>query len=214
MGSLSPLLPIQQQRGIQHHRHSLAGDFLHDGLSLPLAGGDVREVLQITPQFLLHLLRHMGDSERGGVGNLSPGREGPEEHRVKVAVREDLGVPDLVAAGENEIIGQFGVLQFLKTLKPVAGDTQILFCKGLKALVAVFQRSIMQGRVNIRRGAAEAGGLAEKGVVLIDVVVNDLARSAAALYGALCGISLQQRTVMMDMIKGDKSCFQIGLPFF
>ena len=40
------------------------------------------------------------------------------------------------------------------------------------------------------------------------VVIHDLALAAAALHRALRGVGLEQGAVMMDMVKGDKSCLQ------
>ena len=203
-----PLLRRQQQRGVQHHGDVLPRDLLHDLAALPLPDGDVGETLQIAPQLLLHALRDMGDAEGRRVGDLPPGGEGAEEHRVEPAVREDLRVPDLVAAGEDQVIGQLRAAQLLQTLEPVAGDAEIVPGKALEPLIAVPQGLVVQRRVDVRRRAAHAGGLAEQVVVLVDVIVDDLARTAQGLHRPLRGRGLQQRPIVVDMIKGDKSCLQ------
>ena len=203
-----PLLRRQQQRGVQHHRDVLPRDLLHDLAALPLPDGDMGKTLQIAPQLLLHALRDMGDAEGRRVGDLPPGGEGAEEHRVEPAVREDLRVPDLVAAGEDQVIGQLRAAQLLQTLEPVAGDAEIVPGKALEPLIAVPQGLVVQRRVDVRRRAAHAGGLAEQVVVLVDVVVDDLAFTAQGLHRPLRGRGLQQRPIVVDMIKGDKSSLQ------
>ena len=122
----APLLPVQQQRGVQHHGHFLSRDMANDGLSLFFAGGNVGELGKISAQFFLHLLRHLRDTERGGIGDLPFIGERTEKHRIKMPVRENLRVPDLIAAGENHIIGQFRRGQLLHALKPVVGDAQVV----------------------------------------------------------------------------------------
>ena len=91
----------------------------------------------------------------------------------------------------------------------MAGDAQVLLGKLLEPLVAGLQRRVVQGGVNVGGGTAQAGGSAEEVVVLVDVIVHDLALAAAALHGALRGVGLEQGAVVMDMVKGDKSCLQL-----
>ena len=80
--------------------------------------------------------------------------------------------------------------------------------KALEPLVAVPQRLVVQRRVDVRRRAAHAGGLAEQVVVLVDVVVDDLARTAQGLHRPLRGVGLEEGAVVMNMVKGDKSGLQ------
>ena len=48
----------------------------------------------------------------------------------------------------------------------------------------------------------------EQVVVLVYIIINDLTFAAQRFHRPLCGIRLQKRAVMMDVVKGDKSCFQ------
>ena len=98
--------------------------------------------------------------------------------------------------------------QLLQALKPMAGDAQVVPGKLLKPLVAALQGLVMQGGMGVRRKASQARGLPEKGVVLIDIIVQNLALRPQGLHGPLGSRRLQQGAVMMDMIKGDKSCLQ------
>ena len=204
----SPLVRVQQQGGVQHHGEVLPGDLPQDLPPLGLPCGHMGEIFQIVPQLRLHLLRNGGNAEGGGVGDLPPVRKGAEKHRVEMPVRENLRVPDLVAAGEDQIVGQFCVAQLLQALKAVAGDAQMIFGEFFKPLVAGLQSLVMQGRVGIRRQAAQTRGSAEQGVILVDIIVYDLALRPQGLHSPLGRRRLQQGTVMVDMIKGDKSCFQ------
>ena len=202
-----PIRSLQQQRGIQYHRHVLPGDVPDNALPLPLPDGQVGEGLQIGPQLLLHAVRDAGDAEGWGIGDLSLVGEGPEEHRVEPAVGEDLRVPNLVTAGEQHIVGQLRLPQLLQALVAAAGNVQILPGKCLKPLVSGLQRAIVQGGVGVMGGASQAGGPLEQGVVLVHVVVDDLAFAPQGRHRPLRGVSLQHGAVVMDMVKGQQSCF-------
>ncbi len=71
-----------------------------------LPDGEMGKAVQVALQLRLHPLRDSGDAEGGGVGNAALLGKRAEKHRVKAAVRENFRVPDLVAAGENHIVGQ------------------------------------------------------------------------------------------------------------
>ena len=184
-----------------------------DPLALLFPDGEVGKLAQIPRQLLLHLLGDPGDTEGGGVGDLPLIGEGAEEHRVEPAVREDLGVPDLVAAGEDQVVGQLCRPQLLQALIAVPADAQPLPGKALKPLVAGLERGIVQCGVGVVGSTAQAGGTAEEAVILVDVVVDDLALAAQGFHRPLRGIGLKQRPVMVDMVKGHKSCFQEKAPF-
>ena len=165
------------------------------------------EGLQIGPQLLLHAVRDAGDAKGWGIGDLPLVGEGPEEHRVEPAVGEDLRVPNLVTAGEQHIVGQLRLPQLLQALVAAAGNVQILPGKCLKPLVSGLQRAIVQGGVGVMGGASQAGGPLEQGVVLVHVVVDDLAFAPQGRHRPLRGVSLQHGAVVMDMVKGQQSCF-------
>ena len=150
----------------------------------------------------------MGDAEGGGVGNLPLGGKGPEEYRVELPVRENLGVPDLVAAGEDHVIGKLRCPQLRQALIVMRGNAQSGAGKLLKPLIPGLQWPVVQGRMDVMGGGPNACGALEEAVVLVDIIVNDLTFAPQALYSLLRGAGLEQRTVMMDMIKGHKSCFQ------
>ena len=113
-----PLVRRQQQGGVQHHRGVLPGDIPDDGAPLSLPGGEVGKAVQIALQLRLHPLRDNRDAEGGRVGNAALLRKGAEEHRVEPAVRENFRIPDLVAAGEDQVIGQRPLGQLVKA--PIA----------------------------------------------------------------------------------------------
>ena len=113
-----PLVRRQQQGGVQHHRGVLPGDVPDDGAPLSLPGGEVGKAVQIALQLRLHPLRNGGHAEGWCVGNAALLGKRTEKHRVEPAVREDLGVPDLVAAGEDQVIGQRPLGQLVKA--PIA----------------------------------------------------------------------------------------------
>ena len=203
-----PLVRRQQQRGVQDHLRLPAGQVPDDPPALLFPDGQVGEAVQIAPQLRLHLLRDPWDAEGGGVGDLPPVGEITEEHRVEPAVWKDLGVPDLVAAGEDHIVGQLRRPQLLQTLEAVGGDPQMLPGKGLEPAVPGLQRPVVQGGVGVVGGAAQALGGLEEGVVLIDIVVNDLTLASQGLHRPLRGAGLEQGAVVMDMVKGHKSDLQ------
>ena len=113
-----PLVRRQQQGGVQHHRGVLPGDIPDDGAPLSLPGGEVGKAIQIALQLRLHPLRDGRNTEGRCVGNAALLGKRTEKHRVEPAVREDLGVPDLVAAGEDQVIGQRPLGQLVKA--PIA----------------------------------------------------------------------------------------------
>ena len=114
VGHGGPLLRRQQQRGVQHHRHVPSGHVPDDLPALGLPDGDMGKAVQVALQLRPHPLGNHGDAEGGGVGNAALLRKGAEEHRVEPAVRENFRIPDLVAAGEDQVIGQFRGGQLVK----------------------------------------------------------------------------------------------------
>ncbi len=81
-------------------------------------------------------------------------------------------------------------------------------------MVTGLKRLVMKGRVGVHGGGGQAVGPAEEVVVLIDVIVYNLTFSAQGLHRPLRGRRLEQCSVMVNVIKGDKSCFQRArLPF-
>ena len=98
--------------------------------------------------------------------------------------------------------------QLLQTLEAVGGDPQMLPGKGLEPAVPGLQRPVVQGGVGVVGGAAQALGGLEEGVVLIDVVVDDLALAPQGLHRPLRGAGLEQGSVVVDMVKGHKSDLQ------
>ena len=66
----------------------------------------------------------------------------------------------------------------------------------------------MQRSVGVGRHAAQARGLSEEIIVLIHEIVDDLTFASQRLHCPLRGRRLQQRSVMVDVIKGDKPCLQ------
>ena len=186
-----PLVRRQQQGGVQHHRGVLPGDIPDDGAPLSLPGGEVGKAIQIALQLRLHPLRDGRNTEGRCVGNAALLGKRTEKHRVEPAVREDLGVPDLVAAGEDQVIGQRPPGQLVKAPIAAIRDPQMVPAELLKPPVTLRQRLIVQGRVSVMGGGTQAGGPLEQGVVLIDEVVNDLAVPAKALHSPLCGRRLK-----------------------
>ena len=173
------------------------------------------EPCEVPPQLFLHIRWDVGNSKGGGVGNVPPVGERAEKDRVKPAVRENLWVPDLVAAGENHIIGQRRVPQLRKASKPVGRDAQMFLRELLKPLIPAAQSLVMQGGMNVGGGAAKTGGPAKKGIVLVDKIVNDLTGVAQGFHRPFRGRSLQGGSIVVDMIERDKSCVQANaLPFF
>ena len=91
---------------------------------------------EVALELVLHAVRDPGNTEGGGVGDLPPRREGAEEDRVEAVIREDGGVPDLVAAGEVDIVGEAGGFQLLKAPVAVRRQAELPGLEGVKALLA------------------------------------------------------------------------------
>lgn len=115
------------------------GDLLHNGLPLPLPDGEVGKARKVLPQLLLHAVRHLGNPKGGGVGNFALFRKDAKKHRVEPTIREDLRVPDLVAAGEDQVIGKLRAPKLLQICKLMGRNAQIFAGKCLKALIAAFR---------------------------------------------------------------------------
>lgn len=130
-----------------------------------------------------HPLRDGGDAEGRRIGDAASVGKAAEKHRVKAPVREDFGIPYLVTAGNDEVVGQRLPRQRVKVLKAAGRNPQVLPAELLKPLIPAAQRRIVQGGVGIVGGGTEAGGTAEQRIVLIDKVVNDLAVPAEVLHG-------------------------------
>ena len=208
VGHGGPLLRRQQQRGVQHHRHVPARRVPDDLPALGLPDGDVGKAVQIALQLRPHPLGDHGDAEGGSVGDAALFRKGAEKHRVEPAVRENFRIPDLVAAGEDQVIGQLRGGQLVKAPIAVRRNVEMVPAELLKPPVALREGLVMQGGVDIVGGGAQASGPLEESVVLVDKVVHDLAVPAEMLHGPLRGRRLKQGPVMVNMIKGDKSRFQ------
>ena len=91
---------------------------------------------------------------------------------------------------------------------------QILPGKFLKPVIPGLQRPVMQRGMGVGEQGGGAGRPAVEGVILIDVVVNDLALAPQGLHGANRGRRLELGAVVMDVIKGHKSRFQSGYRSF
>lgn len=70
----------------------------------------------------------------------------------------------------------------------------------------------MQRRVRVCGGAAKPRWFSEQSVILIYIIIQNLAFAAQALHRPLRGIGLEQRAVMVDVVKGDKSDFHKESP--
>ena len=171
------------------------------------------KAIQIAFQLLLHALGNGRDAEGGGIGDFPQRGKGAEEDGVKAPVGEDDRVPNLVAAADQQIIGQPGLPQLRQALIAVRRQAEMGLGEGLKPLPAPFQGGIMKGVVGVVGGPAGGGGRLEDADVLIDKVVNGFAIPAQGGQGPLGGRGLKNRPVMVEMIKGDKSRFQIDSSF-
>ena len=136
LGDGAPILPPEEEGGVQDHGDGLARELPEDGLALGLPHGDVGEGGEVAPELVLHAVRDPGDAEGGGVGDLPPRREGAEEDGIEAVIREDGGVPDLIAAGEVDIVGEVRRLQLLKAPVAVRRQAELPGLEGVKALLA------------------------------------------------------------------------------
>ena len=208
VGHGGPLVRSEQQGGIQHHRHIPAGRLADNLTALRFPDGKVGEAVQIAFQLRLHPVGDSRDPKGRRVGNAPfPGKDS-EKHRVETAVREDLRIPDLVAAGQDQIIGQFRVRQRVKTIIVMRGDAEMIPAELFKPAVALCQSLVVEGGVGVVGGGTKAGRPFEQGVILINEIVHDLAVPAEAFHGPFRGCRLKQSAIMMNMVKCDKSRFQ------
>ena len=138
-----PFSRSQKQRGVQHYRRFPPGDLPDDLPALGLPDREVGETRKILAQLLLHPLRQAGHTEGGGVGDFPQRGKGAEEHRVKPPVGENDGVPNLVAAGDQQVIGQLRLTQFLPAFVAVGSQVQVSLGKRLKPLPALPEGGIV-----------------------------------------------------------------------
>ena len=203
-----PVLRRQQQGGVQDHGDLPPGDFPDDLPALALPDGDVGEGREVAFQLLLHAVGHPGHAEGGGVGDLPQGGEGAEEDGVKAPVGEDDGVPDLVAAGDQQVVGQGGAPQLLQAPVAARRQGQVGLGEGLEPQPALPQGRVVEGAVGVPGGPAGAGRGLEDADVLVDEIVDGLAVPAQGGQGPLGGHGLENGPVVVQMVEGDKSRFQ------
>lgn len=207
-----PLRRRQQQRGVQNHRRLPAGGLPDDLPAGDLPDGEVGKALQIALQFLLHSLGEAGHAEGGSVGDLPQGGERAEKHRVEAPVRENGGIPDLVAAGDQQVIGQLRPAQLLPALIAPVRQSKKGAGKVLKPLPAPPDGGVVQGVVSVAGRQGRAGRRAEDAGILVDEIVDGLALPPQGLQGPLGGGGLEDGPVVVEMIKRKQSRFQTNNP--
>ena len=108
---------------------------------------------QISAQFGFHAVGQAGQSERGRVGDFPRRGEHTEKYGVKTPVRENQRVPNLVAPGDEQVIGRIRFPQVVETLVTPLPDAENTLFKVVETVIAALHGGIMQGGMNVGQRA-------------------------------------------------------------
>ena len=207
-GQLSPVLPGEQEGGVQHHPGLTPGHLLQQHLAPALPHGEGGVGGQVFPQLLRLVRRQLGHPQAGGVGDLPSPGEGQQEGRVELLVLKNIGIPDLVAARHVHVVLRRGGPELFNGGVALRRQGHLLRHKGLKPLKPALEGGVVQGGMGVGSRPPQAAPPFEYLVGAGGVgqaVIDDLAVPAQALDGPHGGVGLELGPVVVGEMEGDQS---------
>ena len=208
-GQGPPVLPVEQQGGVQHHPGLPPGGLFQQHLPPLLPhrqGGEGGQEVSQLRRLVRRKLRHTQAGSIGDAATLL--HKAQQEGGVELLVLEDIGVPDLVAARHVHVVLRRGGPELVKGGVPLRRQLHLLRHEGLKAGKPPLEGPVVEGGVGVGGHAPHAAPLFEELVGAGGVgqaVVDDLAAVAQALNGPHGGVGLELGPVVVGKVEGDQS---------